>query len=242
MAASRQRYDGWGVDDVGNAAGGGTYHEYDSWDDSCAVDASAYTAITAQLRADDFAITAADSGLDDGVKLDTKDINGASGAGAGQGASEHATADSGGAASGSSDGAGRKWTEEFVDYLCRDTSTAANIVQRSSLLCGLYLDFAREASQLARTVVRELALPPSARTLAPASLAGVAGGRKFLKNGILLKVANDDSHLYGSNEAALKTASHEIKVGGSPGCAWLRRVLQCGCLITPGVCGHARRG
>ena len=242
MAASRQRYDGWGVDDVGNAAGGGTYHEYDSWDDSCAVDASAYTAITAQLCADDFAITAADSGLDDGVKLDTKDINGASGAGAGQGASEHATADSGGAASGSSDGAGRKWTEEFVDYLCRDTSTAANIVQRSSLLCGLYLDFAREASQLARTVVRELALPPSARTLAPASLAGVAGGRKFLKNGILLKVANDDSHLYGSNEAAMKTASHEIKVGGSPGCAWLRRVLQCGCLITPGVCGHARRG
>ena len=137
---------------------------------------------------------------------------GSHGAGAGSGTKPD-TASAGSGGGGGGDPGGRNWTKEFVEFLCMDTSSAENIVRRSSMLCDLYLAFARRSCELAQTIVRELPTPEAERTFPPSStLGGVAGGRKFVRDGILLKVANDDSHLYGSNEGAMKTAAHEIKV------------------------------
>ena len=54
-------------------------------------------------------------------------------------------------------------------------------------------------------------MPPSKKTIPPVSLGGVAGGEKYVVNGILFKFALDSSNIYGGDHNAMKAASHELK-------------------------------
>lgn len=60
--------------------------------------------------------------------------------------------------------------------------------ERNRALSSYDEDFRRAAEQHCRTIVSELAVADSARkTIKPVSLGGVAGGMKFIHNGILFK-------------------------------------------------------
>lgn len=61
-------------------------------------------------------------------------------------------------------------------------------IDRSERLCRLILAFAAEAKQVASTIVRELAKSHADATVKPISAGGIAGGRKYIWNGILYKV------------------------------------------------------
>jgi hypothetical protein len=51
----------------------------------------------------------------------------------------------------------------------------------------------------------------SQKTVKPVSVGGIAGGEKFIVQGILFKFAVDSHGLYGSTNAAAKTAGQELK-------------------------------
>lgn len=79
------------------------------------------------------------------------------------------------------------------------------------------------AKTYGRTIISELFLPESERTIKPADIGGVAGGKKYLVRGILFKLAKDapinsnaTKFLYGSDigpndEFAAKGAGHDLK-------------------------------
>ncbi len=59
---------------------------------------------------------------------------------------------------------------------------------------------------------RELSLPYERKTIKPLNLGGVIGGTKFITHGILFKLANDHSRIFGGNNfIAAKVAGHELK-------------------------------
>jgi len=60
------------------------------------------------------------------------------------------------------------------------------------------------------TIVAELRVPDKDKTIKPANMGGIAGGLKYIHNGVLLKFAADDSGIYGgSPEGAGKAAKLE---------------------------------
>ena len=58
------------------------------------------------------------------------------------------------------------------------------------------------------------------KTIPSVDVGGIAGGQKFLSHHIFFKFVTDDEGLYGSEDAAMKAAGHELK--GS------RAFLRCG--------------
>jgi len=80
-------------------------------------------------------------------------------------------------------------------------------------------DFHREVTKRARLILEEMNVPIHKKTIPPLSAGGVAGGTKYLDNGILFKFANDPKvgtgHLYGGAEAdperAAKAAANDLK-------------------------------
>jgi len=57
----------------------------------------------------------------------------------------------------------------------------------------------------------EHCLPDSRKTIKPVSVAGIAGGEKYICCGLFFKFCIDEHGLYGGTENAMKTASHELK-------------------------------
>lgn len=80
-------------------------------------------------------------------------------------------------------------------------------------------EFHHEVTMRARLILEEMNVPIHKKTIRPLSAGGVAGGTKFLHNGILFKFANDPKvgtgHLYGGEEAdperAAKAAANDLK-------------------------------
>jgi len=61
-------------------------------------------------------------------------------------------------------------------------------------------------------LILEKNLSPDKRTIRPMGVGGIAGGKKFVQEGIIFKFALDDSHnLYPSTEFCMKAASAELK-------------------------------
>jgi hypothetical protein len=82
------------------------------------------------------------------------------------------------------------------------------------------VSFVEAASKYARIIIDELPLPVSKKTIKPVGLGGVAGGEKFIHEGILFKLTADpevgkDFWLYGGSspnlELAAKACSQELK-------------------------------
>lgn len=73
------------------------------------------------------------------------------------------------------------------------------LVERENVLC------------LGSFAVSELYLPRAKKTVQAVELGGVAGGDKYICQGILFKVALDSRGIYGGDHNAMKAAGHELK-------------------------------
>lgn len=72
-------------------------------------------------------------------------------------------------------------------------------------------EFTETASRIAKTIVSEVSLPMERKTIQPRRLGGIAGGEKFLEEGIFFKFAIDAYKIYGGDKFAMKAAGHEIQ-------------------------------
>lgn len=85
-----------------------------------------------------------------------------------------------------------------------------------SVVCGVgavrFLDeFQAVVQRVVRTIVDERAVPEPQRTIRPIDIGGVAGGMKYMVDGVFFKFALDQGGLYGSDALAMKSASHEFR-------------------------------
>jgi hypothetical protein len=100
----------------------------------------------------------------------------------------------------------RDWNEEFQQALSMPDSHAKFVALRN-----LELDFVYAAQLYGKIIISEMSLPVSLKTLKPSSVGGIAGGEKYIAQGILFKFAVDLEGLYKSDENAMKAASHDLK-------------------------------
>ena len=97
---------------------------------------------------------------------------------------------------------------------------------RASLVACLH-EFVARATSLTATIVAERSMPgyPDAASIKPCQLGGVAGGTKYIYDGILFKFVEDPippgsrgSYLYGGGEPRLdraaKAAANELRACG----------------------------
>lgn len=100
----------------------------------------------------------------------------------------------------------RDWNEEFQQALAMPDSHAKFVALRN-----LELDFVYAAQLYGKIIISEMSLPVSLKTIKPSSVGGIAGGEKYIAQGILFKFAVDLEGLYKSDENAMKAASHDLK-------------------------------
>lgn len=113
--------------------------------------------------------------------------------------------------------------ERFQSIMDLPETTSAMQLHKYVLLSQLSEDFMLQVRQHGRTIISEMFLPVEERTIKPIELKGVAGGTKFVHQGILFKCAVDkqksvDSNdfIYGgesgaSFEDAQEACGHELK-------------------------------
>jgi Clustered mitochondria len=84
-------------------------------------------------------------------------------------------------------------------------------LRRATKFDTLYNSFVSAATEICKQIVLESHLPVGQRTHTPVNAGGVAGGTKYLVNGIFFKFAADSFGLYGgSHDFAQKAAGHEL--------------------------------
>ncbi|KAM9964845.1 hypothetical protein ACTFIW_004637 [Dictyostelium discoideum] len=109
------------------------------------------------------------------------------------------------------------WSSEFQRLLEMD-----DCLEKFERLSSLEHDFVYAAESYGRIIISENFLANELKTIKPVSVGGIAGGEKYIVQGILFKFAleNEAFGLYGNDENAMKTAAHELN-----GCA---SFLNCG--------------
>ena len=86
---------------------------------------------------------------------------------------------------------GMDWNEQFQRATEMPTGTAAERLTRAVHMYRISKAFTEAARDLAKQIVDELRLPSEQRTIQPVDVGGVAGGEKYIRNGIFLKFARD---------------------------------------------------
>ncbi|KAN0035447.1 hypothetical protein ACTA71_004717 [Dictyostelium dimigraforme] len=109
------------------------------------------------------------------------------------------------------------WSSEFERLLEMD-----DCLEKFERLSSLEHDFVYAAESYGRIIISENFLADELKTIKPVNVGGVAGGEKYIVQGILFKFAleSETFGLYGNDENAMKTAAHELN-----GCA---SFLNCG--------------
>mmetsp|Transcript_25498 Transcript_25498/g.64001 ORF Transcript_25498/g.64001 Transcript_25498/m.64001 type:complete len:997 (+) Transcript_25498:196-3186(+) len=110
---------------------------------------------------------------------------------------------------------GKNWTSELIDLvMMKDT------LHKFKRLSQLANDFNYAASAYTKIIVSEYCLPYEQKTIKPVAIGGVAGGSKYIVQGILFKFALDAAlapgvWMYGGNrrsdEDAIHAASNELR-------------------------------
>lgn len=108
-----------------------------------------------------------------------------------------------------------KWNSEFqklLDFIRKNpfAKTTQNVTKLAQLH-RLYSNFLLTARVYAKIIVEEYSLPPAEKTLKPSSVGGIAGGDKYIAEGIFFKFALDSAQLYGGHSNAQKSAGHELR-------------------------------
>lgn len=113
--------------------------------------------------------------------------------------------------------------ERFQAVMDLPETTSSMQLHKYMLLSQLSEDFMLQVRQHGRTIISEMYLPVEERTIKPIELKGVAGGTKFVHQGILFKCAVDKQKSNGSNdyiyggqagpsfEDAQEACGHELK-------------------------------
>jgi len=83
------------------------------------------------------------------------------------------------------------WTRRYMAALSHPDAKAQQKLQRAAGLRELYVDFVGRASAIATTLVREMHLPPKQKTHRPVNAGGIAGGEKYIVDGLYFKFARD---------------------------------------------------
>ncbi|KAL6045370.1 Clu domain-containing protein [Balamuthia mandrillaris] len=104
-----------------------------------------------------------------------------------------------------------RWNETYQALLQRMSSHQHNESEALLELHTLYKDFMRTAKLLAITIVDQHFLPVQKRTHKPADTGGIAGGDKYMVQGIFFKFAIDSHSIYGGTSNAAKAAKHELR-------------------------------
>ncbi|KAL6050026.1 Clu domain-containing protein [Balamuthia mandrillaris] len=112
------------------------------------------------------------------------------------------------------------WMAQFKRILDRPSDTLQQRMQKAVDIRKLLTRFEASAIQKATTIIEEIPLPNTEKTIKAIDVGGQAGGQKFISDGIFFKLATDWKGLYGGDAAAMKAAGHEL-IG-------LKAYFQCG--------------
>ena len=107
---------------------------------------------------------------------------------------------------------GRNWTREF--YAVQSTISrggALDTVEVMDKLTKMTENFTQDAIAYGAVIIKEQHLPVERKTIKPVGVGGIAGGQKFVHEGIFFKFPTNDHDLYGNLENAMKGAGHEMK-------------------------------
>eukprot|EP01130_Rhizamoeba_saxonica_P014986 TRINITY_DN662_c1_g2_i2.p2 TRINITY_DN662_c1_g2~~TRINITY_DN662_c1_g2_i2.p2 ORF type:complete len:506 (-),score=103.86 TRINITY_DN662_c1_g2_i2:2144-3661(-) len=97
------------------------------------------------------------------------------------------------------------WTQRFAEYMEMDPCDA-----KYQGLSELGRDFGYASRMYAQVIISEIALTVKQKTYKPVDVGGLAGGQKYIIQGILFKLANEDD-MYNKVKHSMKVASHELK-------------------------------
>ena len=94
-----------------------------------------------------------------------------------------------------SDPTARDWNSEYLAILEMPYSQSE---ERKRMRGELNAEFEAEAQRVAKRIVDELGVAAAQRTVQAVDVGGVAGGEKYIHNGILYKFAKDFAGIYGN--------------------------------------------
>eukprot|EP01091_Cochliopodium_minus_P008798 TRINITY_DN2050_c0_g2_i9.p1 TRINITY_DN2050_c0_g2~~TRINITY_DN2050_c0_g2_i9.p1 ORF type:complete len:1349 (-),score=401.15 TRINITY_DN2050_c0_g2_i9:136-4182(-) len=98
-----------------------------------------------------------------------------------------------------------EWNEKFQELMSLENS-----YEKYDGLRNLAQDFVYCAETYGRIIISEKCLPNEKKTIKPVGIGGIAGGEKYIIQGILFKFAIDFEGIYGGDEGAMKAAGHEL--------------------------------
>lgn len=99
----------------------------------------------------------------------------------------------------------RDWNEEFQ---------RVRMIPQQHRAEPLYLltkDFVSTATSIGKKIIMEAHTVEWLKTIKPKDAGGVAGGEKYIEEGIFFKFAKDSLGLYGGDEFAAKACNHELR-------------------------------
>jgi hypothetical protein len=95
------------------------------------------------------------------------------------------------------------WNQQFQTLLSTDYEDRMQLGR-------LAKEFADAAEAVCVQIVEELFVPEEQRTIRPIFMGGIAGGVKYLEQGIFIKLSCDWKGLYGGDTFSIKSASKEL--------------------------------
>ena len=101
------------------------------------------------------------------------------------------------------------WNSRFQRMWTRTARTFEGQVTHAVQLTAIVDAFFVIAERVVRTIVDERGLPEEQKTIRSIDAGGVAGGQKFLVDGVFFKYALDNVGLYGGDEYAMKVCDDD---------------------------------
>jgi hypothetical protein len=105
----------------------------------------------------------------------------------------------------------REWNCEYVGILETQVVTEHDYNAKRRRLHRFLGEFEQYVKIIATTLIAERHLPSSEKSIKASDLGGIAGGEKYLFNGVVFKFAVDDKGIYGADWLAAKAARNEIR-------------------------------
>jgi hypothetical protein len=101
--------------------------------------------------------------------------------------------------------------QEITESLTNSMSFLKQRVDNTASLKQMQHDFLYIAKTCGRMIISEVYLPDEQKTIKPIDLGGIAGGAKYISQGILFKFPSNTANIYSNYEGAAKVAGHEFK-------------------------------
>eukprot|EP00698_Gefionella_okellyi_P024703 TRINITY_DN8790_c0_g1_i1.p1 TRINITY_DN8790_c0_g1~~TRINITY_DN8790_c0_g1_i1.p1 ORF type:complete len:1139 (+),score=262.92 TRINITY_DN8790_c0_g1_i1:215-3418(+) len=105
----------------------------------------------------------------------------------------------------------QSWNSRFQRMMQKPLRNLAEQNAQARGMVSIVDAFMTVANRVVTTIVDERSLPATQKSIQTIAAGGVAGGDKFLVDGVFFKYALDSAGLYGGDEYAMKAASHEFR-------------------------------